>query len=108
MSSQVYFLCGVSGAGPTVAMSVGQLSMPGRILPEDAGLSRHPIAAIHGGDPAYNAAALRRLLGEQPGTALAPYPAPCTSALAVRLGLGRRLEVHGAPPGRGGVAEPPR
>ena len=31
-----------------------------------AGLPRHPIAAIHGGDPFYNAAALRRLLrGEQ-------------------------------------------
>ncbi|MEO5494697.1 MAG: anthranilate phosphoribosyltransferase [Sphingomonas sp.] len=57
----------VSGAGPTVAISVGQLSMPDRIAPEDAGLPRHPIAAIHGGDPAYNAAALRRLLHGQHG-----------------------------------------
>ena len=52
----------VSGAGPTVAVNVGHLSLPGHITPEDAGLPRHPIAAIHGGDPAYNAAALRRLL----------------------------------------------
>jgi anthranilate phosphoribosyltransferase len=52
----------VSGAGPTVAISIGQVSLPRSIVPEDAGLPRHPIAAIHGGDPAYNAAALRRLL----------------------------------------------
>jgi anthranilate phosphoribosyltransferase len=52
----------VSGAGPTVAISIGQVSLPRSISPEDAGLPRHPIAAIHGGDPAYNAAALRRLL----------------------------------------------
>lgn len=36
------------------------------IAPEGAGLPRHPADAIRGGDPAYNAAALRRLLeGEQ-------------------------------------------
>ena len=52
----------VSGAGSTVAIGVGQFSIASRIAPEDAGLPRHPIAAIHGGDPAYNAAALRRLL----------------------------------------------
>jgi anthranilate phosphoribosyltransferase len=57
----------VSGAGPTVAMCVGQLSLPTHIAPEDAGLPRHPIAAIHGGDPAYNAAALRRLLTGEHG-----------------------------------------
>ncbi|THD35161.1 MAG: anthranilate phosphoribosyltransferase [Sphingomonas sp.] len=57
----------VSGAGPTVAMAVGQLSIPDRIKPEDAGLPRHPIAAIHGGDPEYNAAALRRLLQGEHG-----------------------------------------
>ncbi len=57
----------VSGAGPTVAVGVGQFSIPDRIAPEDAGLPRHPIAAIHGGDPAYNAAALRRLLQGETG-----------------------------------------
>ena len=57
----------VSGAGPTIAVSVGTVALPARIAPEDAGLPRHPIAAIHGGDPAYNAAALRRLLGGEHG-----------------------------------------
>lgn len=33
-----------------------------RIHPEDAGLAAAPVDAIKGGDPAYNAAALRRLL----------------------------------------------
>ncbi|VVT08726.1 Anthranilate phosphoribosyltransferase [Sphingomonas sp. EC-HK361] len=57
----------VSGAGPTVAVGIGQVSLPDRIVPEDAGLPRHPIAAIHGGDPAHNAAALRRLLAGETG-----------------------------------------
>jgi len=57
----------VSGAGPTVAVAVGSIHLPDHIAPEDAGLSRHPIRAITGGDPAYNAAALRRLLRGEPG-----------------------------------------
>ena len=57
----------VSGAGPTVTVSVGSFSMPARIVPEDAGLPRHGIAAIRGGDPEYNAAALRRLLAGEHG-----------------------------------------
>jgi anthranilate phosphoribosyltransferase len=57
----------VSGAGPTIAVTVGRLDLPDHITPEDAGLPRHPIMAIHGGDPAYNAAALRRLLAGERG-----------------------------------------
>jgi len=57
----------VSGAGPTITVSVGSVALPDRIAPEDAGLPRHPIATIHGGDPAYNAAALRRLLSGEHG-----------------------------------------
>ncbi|MFT3978471.1 MAG: anthranilate phosphoribosyltransferase [Sphingomonas bacterium] len=57
----------VSGAGPTIAVSVGNVALPDRIAPEDAGLPRHPIAAIHGGDPDYNADALRRLLRGERG-----------------------------------------
>ena len=57
----------ISGAGPTIALSVGQVSLPPHLTPEDAGLPRHPIAAIHGGDPDYNAAALRRLLQGERG-----------------------------------------
>ncbi|UVO52167.1 anthranilate phosphoribosyltransferase [Sphingomonas sp. SUN019] len=57
----------VSGAGPTVAVSIGTVDLPATLTPEDAGLPRHPIAAIHGGDPSYNAAALRGLLDGESG-----------------------------------------
>ncbi len=57
----------LSGAGPSVAVSVGCIALPDRIAPEDAGLSRHPIAAIRGGDPVYNARALRELLRGERG-----------------------------------------
>ena len=52
----------ISCAGPTLAVSVGCMTFPDRIVPEDAGLPRHPLDAIRGGDPAHNALALRRLL----------------------------------------------
>lgn len=57
----------VSGAGPTVVVSVGSVSLPDHVTPEDAGLPRHPISAIRGGDAFENAAALRRLLGGEEG-----------------------------------------
>lgn len=57
----------LSGAGPSVVAPVGAARFPERITPEDAGLPRHPITAIRGGDPAHNAAALRRLLAGEPG-----------------------------------------
>jgi anthranilate phosphoribosyltransferase len=57
----------LSTAGPSLAVSVGSADLPRRIVPEDAGLPRHPLAAIRGGDPAYNAAALRRLLAGEHG-----------------------------------------
>ena len=37
------------------------------IAPEDAGLSRHPFAAIVGGEPSHNAAAFRALLDGERG-----------------------------------------
>jgi anthranilate phosphoribosyltransferase len=52
----------LSGAGPSVVASIGTVDLPRRVAPEDAGLPRHPIAAIRGGDAVHNAAALRRLL----------------------------------------------
>lgn len=57
----------VSGAGPTVVVSVGSVSLPHHVVPEDAGLPRHPISAIRGGDAFENAAALRRLLHGERG-----------------------------------------
>lgn len=57
----------LSGAGASVAVSVGTVDLPGRIAPADAGLASHPLDALRGGDPAYNAAALRRLLTGEKG-----------------------------------------
>jgi anthranilate phosphoribosyltransferase len=52
----------LSTEGASIAVNVGCASLPARITPEDAGLPRHPLSAIRGGDPAANALALRRLL----------------------------------------------
>lgn len=57
----------LSGAGPSVATAIGCVGLPDTIAPEDAGLPRHPITAIRGGDAAHNAAALTRLLDGEPG-----------------------------------------
>ncbi|WP_188055387.1 anthranilate phosphoribosyltransferase [Sphingosinithalassobacter sp. CS137] len=57
----------LSCAGPSIAVSIGCVALPARIAPEDAGLPRHPLAAIRGGAPAENAAALRRLLEGEHG-----------------------------------------
>ncbi|MEP9403404.1 anthranilate phosphoribosyltransferase [Sphingomonas sp. VNH70] len=56
----------ISGAGPTIVVPVG-MPLADRIAPEDAGLPRHPISAIRGGDAAHNALALRRLLRGEAG-----------------------------------------
>lgn len=76
----------LSGAGPSVVERVGATTLPARIAPEDAGLPRHPIAAIRGGDPAYNAAALRRLLAGEHG---AYRDAVCLNAAAALVLAGR-------------------
>lgn len=60
----------LSIAGPSRAVSIGAcgaLSGKTTITPEDAGLARHPLDAIRGGDAAFNAAALRRLLQGKAG-----------------------------------------
>ena len=57
----------LSPEGPSIAVSVGDVALPRRIVPDDAGLSRHPLTALRGGDAAHNAAALRALLQGEPG-----------------------------------------
>ncbi|MET0245485.1 MAG: anthranilate phosphoribosyltransferase, partial [Sphingomonas sp.] len=52
----------LSGAGASRIAVIGELPVGESVSPADAGLPLHPTSAIHGGDPAYNAAALRRLL----------------------------------------------
>ena len=57
----------LSCAGPSIVVTVGSVALPARVTPEDAGLPRHPLSAIRGGDAAHNAAALRDLLGGAKG-----------------------------------------
>ena len=83
----------ISGAGPTRVVTIGAVSLPDRIVPEDAGVPRHPIAAIRGGDPAYNAVALRRLLQGEAG---AYRDAVLLNAAAALVLAGRHASLAGA------------
>ena len=57
----------LSISGPSSIVRLGTCGDgPSRIVPEDAGLPRHPLDALRGGDAAYNAAALRALLAGDP------------------------------------------
>ena len=57
----------LSIGGPSSIFRIGDIGFgPERFTPEVAGLPRHPLEALRGGDAAHNGAALRRLLdGEQ-------------------------------------------
>jgi anthranilate phosphoribosyltransferase len=55
----------LSVSGPSTVHRIGGELM--RITPETAGLPRHPPEALKGGDAAFNAAALRRLLAGETG-----------------------------------------
>ncbi len=86
----------LSIAGPSRAVAVGLCAVGQRIAPEDAGLARHGLDAIRGGDAAYNAAALRALLQGEAGA----------YRDAVLLNAGAALVVAGAAGGlREGVEE---
>lgn len=52
----------ISIAGPTRIATIGIDGFGDQVVPEDVGLTRHPLEAIRGGDAAFNAAALKRLL----------------------------------------------
>lgn len=56
----------LAGGNEVADVRGGELSMR-RVTPQDAGLALAPVDAIRGGDPAYNAEALRRLLMGEPG-----------------------------------------
>ncbi len=55
----------ISVSGPTRVESIGFALETDVITPENAGLSLHAADALRGGDAAYNAAALRRLLNSE-------------------------------------------
>jgi len=56
----------LAGGNEVADVRGGELSMR-RVTPQEAGLPIAPVEAIRGGDPAYNAEALRRLLMGEPG-----------------------------------------
>jgi len=57
----------LSISGPSTFATIGFSLASDAVTPEDAGLPRHPLSDLRGGDAAYNAAALRRLLMGEPG-----------------------------------------
>ena len=79
----------LSIAGPSTIVDVGGRTR--RITPADAGLATHPLDAIRGGDAAYNASALRRLLMGEPG---AYRDAVLLNAAAALMVAGEAHDLH--------------
>lgn len=52
----------ISIEGTSYMAAIGLPPLPAELRPEDAGLPSHPLEDLRGGDAAYNAAALKRLL----------------------------------------------
>lgn len=57
----------LSIAGPSKVATIGIPGIADEVSPEDAGLPRHPLTAIRGGEADFNAAALARLLDGERG-----------------------------------------
>ncbi|WP_299327457.1 anthranilate phosphoribosyltransferase [Parasphingopyxis sp.] len=57
----------LSISGPSRIGSFGSVDVGDRVTPDDGGLDSFPIEAIRGGDPEFNAAALRRLFDGEKG-----------------------------------------
>lgn len=57
----------LSVEGPSVVATLNCPGIADRVTPQMAGLACHPLEAIRGGDSAFNAAALRRLLDGETG-----------------------------------------
>lgn len=76
----------LSGAGPSRIFNIGDLPVGDTVTPGDAGLPTAPTSAIRGGDAAFNAAALWRLLQGEAG----PYrDAVLLNAAAALIVAGR-------------------
>jgi len=77
--------------GNTIADVAGDALALHQVMPGDAGLAMAPVAAIRGGDAAYNAAALRRLLLGEHG----PYrDAVLFNAAAALIVAGQARDWH--------------
>lgn len=58
----------LSIAGSSRALAIGPCGPPEQhIVPEDCGLTRHPLDSLRGGDPGFNAAALTAMLAGEAG-----------------------------------------
>lgn len=57
----------LSIAGPSAVATVGLSGIPASVTPSDAALPSHPLEAIRGGDAAFNAGELAKLLDGAPG-----------------------------------------
>jgi anthranilate phosphoribosyltransferase len=66
------------------------------VAPEDFGLARGPLAAIAGGDAAYNARVLRAVLDGEPHAARDAFVLNAAAALVVALGLDPRAAAERA------------
>lgn len=95
---RVMVVCGAEGldelsiAGPSHVfahgMDAAQFGDSGTIAPEDAGLSRHPLETLKGGDAVFNARALRKVLRGDEDQNLAYRDAVLLNAAAALLVAG--------------------
>jgi anthranilate phosphoribosyltransferase len=98
---RVMVVCGAEGldelsiAGPSHVFAHGMAS-PSIITPEDAGLQRHPLDALKGGDAPFNARELRKMLRGDPDQNLAYRDAVLLNAAAALMVAG---EVETLPEG---------
>ena len=90
---RVMVVCGAEGldelsiAGPSHVYAHGMVA-PAAITPEDAGLERHPLDALKGGDAAFNARELRKVLRGDPDQNLAYRDAVLLNAAAALMVAG--------------------
>ena len=90
---RVMVVCGAEGldelsiAGPSHVYAHGMVA-PTVITPEDAGLPRHPLDALKGGNAAFNARELRKMLRGDPDQNLAYRDAVLLNAAAALMVAG--------------------
>ena len=98
---RVMVVCGAEGldelsiAGPSHVFTHGMVA-PGIIAPEDAGLPRHPLDALKGGDAAFNARELRAMLRGDPGYNVAYRDAVLLNAAAALMVAGEAHDLRDA------------
>ena len=98
---RVMVVCGAEGldelsiAGPSHVYAYG-MAAPAVITPEDAGLPRHPLDALKGGNAAFNARALRAMLRGDPGHNVAYRDAVLLNAAAALMVAGEAQTLRDA------------